>query len=135
MSEKQPIYEKPRLKIIDSIQSPYGLISKYEADYCNNKFVFYANPFIMEEDKPDYFAHAQKYIETHTISRLPGFQKEYIDRETTLEQELADRSSLFLSELNQKLPHTELRDHTLYPIILQSVLGDLFSTYKRLSSK
>lgn len=133
MQEQQPKKEKPKLNILDAVQSPYGLISKYEATYYDNKFEYYVNPNIMDEDTFDKALHAQRYIDLLTISNLPGFQKQYEAQNTTLEQEFSRGKQLFLDELNNKMPRSELRNHTLYPLILQSVLKDIYSVHKKVS--
>lgn len=135
MTEIEPKIEKPVLSVRDSVQSPFGLITKNDLIIYGKKYEFYVNPNIMDEEKIYDYEEANRYLDILTVSRLPGFRKQYEQKNTTVEKEISKGRAHLLESINSKMPLSDLKDHTLYPIIIQSVLKDLFSTYKTLSSK
>lgn len=132
MTEKQPKVEKLVLSVRDSVQSPYGLITKNDLIIYGKKYDFYINPYIMDEEKIYDYDEANRYVDILTVSRMPGFRKQYAQNNTTVEKEIEKGRAYLLESINSKMPLSDLKDHTLYPLILQRVLKDLFVTYKKL---
>lgn len=132
MIEKKPKIEKLVLSVRESVQSPYGIITKNDLIIYGQKYEFYVNPNIMDEEKIYDYEEANRYLDILTVSRLPGFRKQYEDKNTTVEKEIEKGSAYIMESINSKMPLSDLKSHTLYPIIIQNVLRDLFKTYKKL---